>query len=207
MARDLFKMDTPSAIEYNNRFYPGTSYNTVGDATSFKNLCDSMIGIKVDPGSAYVQGYRVTRAGIDKIGVKKARSSDYQPERKIQTPIGQFMLVTNVFGAPEISNNGWPYDDVELHSTILDLSVARPESPNVTTKIGSARVCSIGLQSGSTGSQNAVYQLGIFNLNIEPGYDFSNVKSIYSNGKSTTGSDFMANLVLQDPANEPWRLR
>lgn len=208
LAIELFKLKPTVAkpniaVEYNNRFYPGTSYNDVGDDTSFKSLCESMIGIKVDPGSAYVQGYRVTRAGIDKIGVKKARTSDYLPERKIQTPIGEYILITNLFGAPEISNVDWPYDDIELHSTILNLSVTEPEIPNITTKIGSARVCSLGLQSGATGLSNAVYQLGIFDLKLDSGYTFSDVKSIYSNGKSTTGKDFLANSVLKDPAQYP----
>lgn len=208
LAQNLFKIkpttEKPNiAVEYNNRFYPGTSYDDVGDETSFKSLCDSMIGIKVEPGSAYVQGYRVTRGSIDKIGIKKARTSDYLPERKIQTPIGEYILITNVFGSPEISNDDWPYDDIELHSTILNLSVAEPEIPNTTTKIGSARVCSLGLQSGATGLSSAVYQLGIFDLKLDSGYTFSDVKSIYSNGKSTTGKDFLANLVLKDATKYP----
>lgn len=203
-AKDLFKMNPPQIFEHtNNRFYPGTSYSGP-EATSFLNLCEGMIGIRVEPGVAYVQGYRAGTAGITSLGVRKARSSDYQPERKIQTPIGQYILITNVFGSPEISNSDWPYDDIELHSAILDISTSSPEMPNITTKIGTARVCSINLQSGSSGSSSATYQLGVFDLALDEGYTFEDVKSIYSNGRSTTGKDFVANLVLKNSVDNPW---
>lgn len=204
LAKNLFKMQVPSAIQYQSRYYPGTSYDDVDDPTSFKNMCNEMMGIRIEPGTAYVQGYRASTAEISKVAVKKARTSDYQPAKKIQTPIGQYMLITNVFGCPEIGNDGWPYDDIELHSTILDLNVSNPEIPISTTKIGTARVCHIGLQSGASGSTNAVYQLGFFDLKLNPGHTFNDVKSIYSNGKSTTGKDFLANLVLKNSIDNPW---
>lgn len=202
VARTVFKLNPPQTCLHNNRYYPGTSYDQLNDATSFKNLCDSMFGIQVEPGRAYVYGYPVTRIGTTKIGVRKSRTSDIQLAKKIETPIGNYVLITNVFGALEF-NEDWKYDDVELHSKILDLSVNEPSAPELDTKIGTARVSTISLQSGFHGSKNAVYQLAIFDFKLDDGFEYSDIKSIYSASRSVNGKMFLANLVLRDAERYP----
>lgn len=205
-ARTLFKMGEPKATKHENRYYPGNSYDDPGDPQSFKSMCNSMIGLRIEPGVAYVQGYRVARAGISKIGVKKAQTSDYISTISVPAYVGQFILIKDVIGCPEINDygrsDGWYYDDIELHSKILDITNSRPTIPDSTTKIGSARVCSIGIYTDEN-SNTLLYQLGVFDVNIESGYSFNDVKSIYSNGKSSNGKDFVANLVLQDSQKNP----
>ena len=206
VAEDLFRMETPATVEHTisgeTRFYPGTSYDDAGDSTSFKSLCDSMVGVRIDPGTAYVQGYRVARTTPENIAVKKARTSDFIPNKKIHTPLGNYILITNVFGCPEIGGLR-PYDDIELHSEILDLSTNHPSPPTTDSKVGTARLASLDLYSGSSGSKNAVYRMTFFDLKLVSGKQYSDIKSIYSNSKTEDGSTFLANLVLKTPAEYP----
>jgi Domain of unknown function (DUF4815) len=207
LSTSLFKLKDPAAFarlgeDGLRRWYPGTSYNTVNDSTSFISLCDSMIGLQVDPGVAYVKGYRVEFIAPTYHAVRKARTSDFLPVRKIWTPLGNYILVKDVFGTLSVDGS-YPYDDIQLHSDILDLSAITPTIPTDTTQIGTARVYSIDVFSGTPGSKNCVYQIGIFDLKLNAGKKFSQVKSIYSSGRTVDSGTFLANLVLKDSTKNP----
>lgn len=210
IARDVFELSSignpvvgpnddagvPAGV---NRYYPGTSYDDPNDPTSFKNLCKGRIGIKVDPGKAYVKGYEQQKIGITKTSIKKSQSADYKPGVSINTPLGDYILVTNVFGAPVIDQ----YAHVELYSSILNVDENgvpnQGNPPSTSDLIGSARMLALEFDSGAAGSATAVYKLYIFDLKLNDGKKYTDIKSIASQADGT----FLANLSLKDSANTP----
>lgn len=204
IAKDVFEdgSDVPATFIRNNRVYPGTSYDSPTDPTSFLKLCDDRIGLRFQPGSAYVEGYFQEKAVLTNVSIKKSRTSDFIQNRVIQTPKGTSLLVTNLVGFPPINDPGTSnlsYDQVELHSKVL---TTRGSQPAATTKIGTARVYSVSLYSGANGSYNATYSLGIFDVKFVGNNDASDVASIYYPGGSTSGS-FSANMVFRDVTTNP----
>ena len=62
------------------------------------------------------------------------------------------------------------------------------------TKIGSARVRYIGHESGTVGSSTAQYRMYLYDITIDSGYNFDNIKSVYYN----TTAKGHADVVLED---------
>ena len=206
-ARDIFELElnadsTPKVISHTSdgvtRYYPGTSYANIGDETSFVNLCDSRIGISVDPGIAYVRGYQREKTGITYTSVKKARTSDFISNRTIQTPLGTNIRITNVFGAPTVQNDtsNLSYGKINFHRKQKTAGAAPTEV------IGTARISGIDLLSGTKGTSSAVYKLSVFDLQFQNGFDYSDVKSLSSAVNSNFGT-FAANAQLKDPTTNP----
>lgn len=203
-ARDIFELSlnedgSSKVFSYTRsgttRYYPGTSYNTPGDPTSFKNLCDDRIGITVDPGCAYVRGYQQEKNGITYTSVRKSRTSDFISDKTIQTPLGINIRITNVIGFPTVQSSGSEasYGKINLHRQQLSALGAPSEV------IGTARICSIELFSGTKGQQSAVYKLFVFDMNFVDGFDWSDVKSV----SNANGPTFLANTELRDATVDP----
>jgi len=150
---------------------PGTSYNTAGDASSFIQLCDDRLSIKVDPGKAYVKGYEIEKLSTTIIDVVKARTLRYRNNKTISTPLGTFLYVKKMYGALTLET----YDTVELYDRPIVTGGA--SSGN---KIGTARVLAVEFFSGVNGSVDGVYRLFVFDMKADPGKSLRQLKSIYS---------------------------
>lgn len=179
------------------RYYPGTSYNTASDPTSFTNLCEERIGITLDPGSAYVRGYQQEKNGVTYTSIKKARTSDFIANKTIQTPLGTNIKITNVFGFPTIQPSGseLAYGKINFHRK------SRSQNTAPSEVIGTARICSIELFSGTKGQASAVYKLFLFDVVFNDGFDFLDVKSISSSDASI--GTFLADVKLRDATVDP----
>lgn len=201
LAKEFFDITDITEVQDaagNRRWYPGTSYDG-SESTSFASLCEDRLGIVIEPGKAYVKGYEV-QTYKRAIPYKKSKATTYQPVVDINTPLGTYMLITNVYGAIRVDQ----YDDIELHSHILDVDKTTQKTnngnaPTSATRIGTARVAGMDLYYGASGSINAIYQLYIFDMKLDDGYSFSDVKSIHS----ATEGTFLANTSLQDTTTNP----
>jgi len=197
-AEEIFQYDTPAAaaaasvqifglespglsVEYNGKNYPGASYNSTAPAEqpSFISLCNDRLGIVVDPGLAYVKGYRIEKTSTTNVPIKKARDLKFRNNNFISTPLGNYIFVKNIFGGLTST-----YDSVDLHDAPI---TTRGSSSG--TKIGTARVLTIenfsGYRSGST-NDTRFYRLFLFNVQMIGSNDFAQVKSIYSSNPSFT---------------------
>lgn len=183
----IFGLETPSAVSHPNfpgKWIPGTSYDIIDDATSFLQLCDNRISIKIDPGKAYVKGYEIQKLSTSIVDIEKSRTLKYRNNRTINTPLGTFFYITRMFGAVDIQN----YDTVELHNKTITTDGVSPAS-----KIGTARVLAVEFYSGTVGSQDAIYRLFLFNIQMDPNEDIGQVKSIFSSSPT-----FTCDVQLQD---------
>jgi len=138
----------------------------------------------VEPGKAYVDGYEIETMTTQFVKADKPRTFDRVEDRTIQTPIGNFVLITNIKGSPNIST----FETLNLR----DQTVGDTSS---NTVIGTARVRFFILHDGSYGS-NPTFKLGLFDIKMNDGKDFArDVKSINDHASiGGSGSDFEADI-------------
>lgn len=170
------------------KWVPGTSYDQVNDPTSFVQMCEDRLSVVIDPGKAYVKGYGIEKISTSIVDFKKARSTKFRNNKYITTPLGTYIYVKNVYGALQ-SNT---YDTIDLYDTpIVTKGIVSG------TKIGAARVLAIEFFSGfydpqSPSSDNRVYRMFMFDIQMIGDNKFEQVKSIYS-----TNPTFTCDAVLE----------
>ena len=134
-----------------------TSKMKVGDS-------DSVLNLSVQPGVAYIDGYRTSITGPTNITVNKPRTTEVV-EETVAANYGNYVKVTAPTGfgfVPDIQS----FSEVTLKSAVTFGS----------TTIGTARVRSVA-------KDGANYRLYLFDIQIASGQKFSAARSI---GKSTT---------------------
>jgi len=154
----------------------------------------------VDPGQAYISGRKVqTRRnyhidvtkGIDTIIANNSISLNYGNYTRIKEVSGMWLYSTG--------------DVVDLHDVARGFlsngaiwevgTIAAPGN-----KIGEARIRSLKLENGPPGEPNTVYRLFLFDIRMNPGKAFDQIRSIYYNGASYDG---IADTVLDtDPTTQ-----
>ncbi len=127
---------------------------------------ESKLAIGLEPGKAYVKGYEIEKIATEFVDVPKARSSAIQNNQVIHATVGNYILVTNIYGLVDINN----LEQVELHSRLTAVAGTSPAA-----KIGTARVRNVEYHSTNT------YKLFLFDVKLDPGIDFNrHVKSVVS---------------------------
>ena len=159
---------------YNRGVYtPGTSENL---GTQQAN--EAKLAIGLEPGKAYVQGYEIEKPATEYVTVQKARDFVSVDNAVIPTTVGNYILVTNLNGAPGINT----LKQVTLYNRV---TAAVGTIPSGGTAVGTARVRFMEYHTGSIGAQTAIYKLGLFDVQMNTGYDFNrDVKSVYHAGSS-----------------------
>jgi len=159
---------------YNRGIYtPGTSENL---ATQQAN--EAKLAIGLEPGKAYVQGYEIEKPATEYVTVQKARDTVSVNNAVIPATVGNYLLVTNINGAPGINT----LKQVTLYNRVTS---AVGTIPSGATAVGTARVRLMEYHNGTIGAQTAIYKLGLFDVKMNAGYDFNrDVKSVYHVGSS-----------------------
>ena len=162
------------------------------DSTTFSET-SSIFKINIDPGKAYINGYRIEtdqyRANVAK-GIATATNAN----AKIRLGFGNYVRVKELGGNFGFNIGGL----VELHSTAATYITTSASSGGAiaspATKIGEARLRSMTLESGEPGTANAVYRLYLFDIVMTSGQNFGKVRSIFYDGTN----DGIADVVLGD---------
>lgn len=160
------------------------------DSTTFSETA-SAFKINIDPGKAYINGYRVEtdqyRANVSK-GIATATNTN----ARIRLGFGNYVRVNQLAGNFAFNVGGL----VELHSAAVTYitSSAGTTITSPATKIGEARMRSLALESGEPGTVNAVYRLYLFDVVMNSGQNFGTVRSVFYNG----ANDGIADVVLSD---------
>lgn len=119
---------------------------------------ESKLAIGLEPGKAYVKGYEIEKIATEFIDVPKARSSAIQNNQVIRATVGNYILVTNIYGLVDINN----FEQVELHSRLTTVAGTSPAA-----QIGTARVRNIELHS------TGIYKMFLFDVKLNAGVDFN----------------------------------
>lgn len=158
-----------------DQFFVATkdSSTTSNTATSFD--------IFVDPGLAYIRGYKV-RTFDNYTGVVSKGIDTSAQSATLRLGYGEYIRVKELGGVFNF-NIG---DIVEFTSSpaqyisksiVPGTSIARPGQ-----KIGQARMRSLILESGVAGTADAVYRLYLFDVNFSANRNASDVRGIFYNG-------------------------
>ena len=139
-------------------------------------------------GIGYVEGYRVEFVNNNKVTLRKGVDTETIANQIVSANFGNYVYVNEFAGDYDTENVA----QVELHNVAKTavtsggfLSVGYSSS----TRIGTAYVKSFAYDDGTIGSGEDTYRLYLFNIDMNQGESFSNVKSIirYSSSVRAVG--------------------
>ncbi len=138
--------------------------------------------IVVDPGRAYISGYRVTTKSNFVLDVPKSLDT-VTANLNISLNYGNYIRVSDVAGMFQFNTGDIVklYDTAKDYIANSDLATSESITP-AGTNIGQARVISLVLENGVAGTSSAVYRLYLFQVNVYPGYNFKDARSVYYDG-------------------------
>ena len=142
------------------------------------------LALGIEPGKAYVQGYELESRVTKFLNVPKPRTFNSVVDTPIQTPVGNFVLVDTLKGVADIGD----FAEVFIYDDFVG------GSPAV---IGSANLRGIQLHDGDyTGTIDDVkYKLGIFDVQMNDGKDFSRDARAFGDSSTPSSSTFECNIV------------
>ena len=167
--------------EYNENPYYNRGIYTPGSSENLatQQINEARLAIGLEPGKAYVQGYEIEKPATEYVTVQKARDIVSVENSVIPATVGNYVLVTNINGAPGIDT----LKQVTLYNRVTS---AVGTIPSGATAVGTARVRFMEYHNGTIGAQTAIYKLGLFDVQMTTGYDFNrDVKSVYHVGSSS----------------------
>lgn len=175
-----------------------TVYNTIGDelarrtreaqgnfvadpfqiTTKEKSTLDTAnVQVVIDPGLAYISGYRVATSFNNYINVARSTTTTTVQNQQITANYGNYIYVKELVGLFDFKTGS----SVSLRSAAatkissVGFTISAPGS-----EIGTARVRSLVLDSGTPGTASAVYRMYLFDITMSTGYSFRDVRSVYS---------------------------
>ena len=147
---------------------------------------ESKLAIGMEPGKAYVQGYEIEKIATEYVAIDKARSTSQVSQSYVQTPMGNFVYVTNLNALP-------PFDTFETVTIYDQMTGTRGTAAG--SAVGTARVRGIEWDSGTIGTVGANYKLFLFDIRMNVGKTFADhAKSFYYNRSSNTYLSFTADV-------------
>ena len=155
------------------------------------NISDAstVFKINIDPGSAYIKGYRVETTANYTANVDKGIDTINAPNSTIKIGYGSYIKLEELGGIFQFNTGSVVefYDAPKDYITSAAGSTITPAG----NLIGQARMRSILLDSGEVGTATAVYTLYLFDIVMQPGKNFSNIKSVYHNGTNKGIADII----------------
>lgn len=155
---------------------------------------ESKLAIAMEAGKAYVQGYEIEKISTEYVSIDKARTFEQTSDSYIQSPVGNYVFVTNLNSLP-------PFDTFDTLTIYDRLTNSAGRGTAVGSAVGTARVRGIEWDSGTIGTTSAVYKLYLFDVKMNNGKNFSeNAKSFFFNRSSNAKLSFSAdvNPILTD---------
>ena len=168
------------------------------DSSVFANTANSF-NVIVDPGKAYINGYKVQTIDNFTTSVDKGTDTIADSSAKVKLGLGSFINVNELGGV-------WDFDlgvEVDLYDTAANyLTGGAGTISSSGTKIGIARIRSVVYDSGNIGSPAGKYRMYMFDIKMNQGAAFADVKSVYYSGGDGAIADVVlesSKAVLQDP--------
>jgi len=170
------------------------------------------VQVVVDPGLAYIDGYRVQTQTNYSFGIDKGVDSAWSNSKSVSLNYGNWVRVNELGGVFQFSTG----DTVTLYDTARQFmtNVAASSVGNVSplgSSLGTARARSLVLESGTAGTPGAAYQLYLFDVAMNAGANFKNVRAVSYGGTYPGVADVVTQLdpatatqacFMQDPTND-----
>jgi hypothetical protein len=162
------------------------------------------LAIGIEPGVAYIMGYRNETLATDFIVADKATDTRHETGVNVTTNFGNYVVVNEVVGPWDPTT----YQSVSLRNaakTALSSGASLGAGAAPGSEIGTAKIRGLQYESGTMGQKNGTFRLYLFDIQMTAsGTSFTDVKSFYVNNAS--GPDSFADSVLQSGLcvlNEP----
>jgi hypothetical protein len=170
------------------------------DSSTFSET-QTVFKMNVDPGKAYINGFRVETDQY-RSNVAKGVATGTNNAAKIRLGYGNYVRVKEL-GGNFAFNLGAQVDLQDAAATYVTTNAGNAISAP-GNKIGEARIRSITLETGEPGTPNAVYRLYLFDIVMSGGKNFGNVRSVYYGGTNKGIADVILGAsgaaVLEDAA-------
>jgi hypothetical protein len=173
--------------------------NNGGRYTSAEGGNTDLLLVEVDPFTSYVSGYRNQIIAKTPIEIEKGLSTSYVQQTNTQINYGQYIEVKEVVGGWDIMES----TTVDLYNTAQQVitNLAHSTATVTGSAIGTARVRSIEYVSGTKGTADARYYFYLYDIVMNSGKDFKDVRSIYDSATPKRFADIVttaAGAVLQE---------
>lgn len=146
--------------------------------------------IVVDPGLAYIDGYRVETQTNFSFDVKKGNDILTTNNQTVTLDYENYIRIKEVGGIFQYSTG----DIVKLYNVATGYisnnaksSIGNTQPLTTATQIGTARMRSMIHFDGVAGTNNAVYKLYLFDISMNAGKNFRDVKTIFYEGTYSNG--------------------
>lgn len=166
---------------------------SLGRLTSADGGDKDKLVAEIEPGVAYVNGERINSTVTQILEVDKATDVDTKDAVVVGQQFGNYVFAKEVVGT-------WDFQGlrtVSLRSTTQQgISGENLGAQGVRgIEIGTARVRGFQWDSGTPGTYNGKFRIYLFDVNMNSGYAFADVRSLYVD--NATGPKSMADIVLE----------
>jgi hypothetical protein len=168
---------------------------TTRSPTSIANS-DTTFTYVIDPGHAYIGGYRVRTERTFSKNVDKSTDTKTVENTSSDIQYGNYLRVNQFAGLHAFTTG----QQISLRNTAR--RYITNTLGNITaagSEIGKARIRSVTLESGIPGTPTAIYRLYLFDIRMNAGRNFKNVRSIFATSGVLNG---VGDAVLETSANE-----
>lgn len=173
--------------EHLNRSNNGGRYTTAEGGNT------NLLLVEIDPFTAYVKGFRNEFISKQSVEIRKGLDVQYIEQNKTQINYGNYVEVNEYVGSWDIMQA----TKVDLYSvpfTAITSKTFNSTSVNTAYKIGEARIRSVEYVSGTIGTPSSRYNVYLFDIVMNSGETFSDVRAIHSSEK-------FADIVLNEQGN------
>ncbi len=133
--------------------------------------------VVVDPGTAYIKGYRISTTGNFTVDVEKGKNTINLPAATSRIAYGSFIKINNLGGVFRF-NYG---DTVALYDTAKSYISTISNGTNAITAPSGSIIGYARMRSLLPGDNNDEYHLYLFDIKMNSGKNFADVKSVYYN--------------------------
>ena len=165
-------------FETNGDFVVNPFILSVNQKVSNDSLANTYLNLVSSAGLGYAKGYRVDTLNNYTVNLRKGTDYESLTSQYVSTNFGYYVNVSQMVGDFNLQNLA----QVEIHSvakTAITSQTFLGTSYSSTTKIGTAYIRGIEYASGTPGV-DAQYSVYLFDIQMLPGFNFNQAKSIIS---------------------------
>lgn len=159
-------------------------------STTNSSMVANTFTVVVDPGTAYIDGYRVKTYGNYSFTLEKGIDTAIEEAANVSLTYGKYVVVDELAGSFDFSAVGTVrlYDSPANYLSNSSLySTGTISTPIGNNRIGTAKVRSIVYADSNPngnpqGSPKSKYHMYLFDVEMFPGKSFKDTKSIYYDG-------------------------
>ena len=154
------------------------------------------LAIGIEPGVAYVMGYRNETLTTEFIETDKATDTKHEAGVNVTTNFGNYVLVNEFVGPwdPTTTQSISLRDTAATATTSSSVALGAGAAPG--SEIGTAKVRGVQYESGTMGQKNGTFRVYLFDINMTASEkSFGDVRSLYVNNAS--GPDSFADPILE----------